>query len=263
MITSIKNRSLISVTGEDSEKFLQSQFTNDIFKVSNKNIQISAFCQHQGKILVLVWVFRMGDSIILSCVDELTDLLLSKLNTFKFFSKVEFQTITDNFFIYGLIGENMDSSFNFYDNLDILVSKDKIDSSSQKYWELSCINFNIPEVFLISSEKFIPQALNLDIDELGVSFSKGCYPGQEVVARMHYLGKPKRRLFHFESMCEPTIGDSITVKESESLRSSGKVIRVAKIHSSYHLLGTLEVKHSANQIYLHNDIKKPLKIIDA
>ena len=53
--------------------------------------------------------------------------------------------------------------------------------------------------FSMTSEKLVPQMLNLDIDEFGVNFSKGCYPGQEVVARLHYLGSAKRRLFAFES----------------------------------------------------------------
>ena len=264
MKTLLKNRKLYKVSGKDANNFLQSQFTNDINIINSKKyIQINAYCQHQGRILALIWVFKHENELYISFLDELAELIVSKFDLYKMMSEVVLEDFTEKLYIYGFIDEKCPECYKIINNLSIFLSKEKLQVSEYFNWEVNSISNMLPEIYPGTSEKFTPQALNLDIDELGVSFSKGCYPGQEVVARMHYLGKPKRRLFHFESMCEPTIGDSITVKESESLKSSGEVIRVAKIHSSYHLLGTLEVKHSANQIYLNNDIKKPLKIIDA
>ena len=260
----IENRRLFKVFGKDAHNFLQSQLTNDLNILNSKKyVQINAYCQHQGRILALIWVFKHENELYISFLDELAELIISKFDLYKMMSEVVFEDFTEKLHIYGYIDEKCPESLKIINNLGIFLSKEKLQVSEYFNWEINCISNMFPEIYLNTSEKFIPQVLNLDIDELGVSFSKGCYPGQEVVARMHYLGKPKRRLFHFESMYEPTIGDSITVKESESLKSSGEVIRVAKIHSGYHLLGTLEVKHSANQIYLNNDIKKPLKIIDA
>jgi len=80
---------------------------------------------------------------------------------------------------------------------------------------------------------------------------------------MHYLGKPKRRLFNFLSESEAIIGDSITVSVSSSLRSSGVVLRVAKIDNHYQLSGTFEISHINDPIYLNDDLNKPLTIIDA
>jgi len=94
-----------------------------------------------------------------------------------------------------------------------------------------------------------------------VSFTKGCYPGQEVVARMHYLGKPKRRLFRFTSKCEVFIGDSLHVNDSKSLKASGQVIRVTKKDTEFHFLGVFELSHIYNQIFLNNDRNKLVKLI--
>jgi len=116
-------------------------------------------------------------------------------------------------------------------------------------------------VNIISTEKYIPQDLNLDIRELGVSFSKGCYPGQEVIARMHYLGKPKRRLYSFSSKFNVKVGDTLNIADSRSLKSSGNVIRVAEIGNLFYFLGNFEVNHTKEKIYLNNDQTKLVNLI--
>jgi folate-binding protein YgfZ len=94
---------------------------------------------------------------------------------------------------------------------------------------LKLVLTQIPEVFLSTSEKFVPQMLNLDIDEVGVNFSKGCYPGQEVVARLHYLGEAKRRLFAFKSESEIQIGDSLYCAPLRLRKQEGIVIKEAEL----------------------------------
>jgi len=262
MIIQLDNRALLKISGEDAQTFLQSQFSNDISEISSKKIQINAYCQHQGKIIVVLWVFVKNDNFYLSFPENLKELVISKLNMFKLMSNVEIEDFSHKVKQYGLIDENYDESFIIKKNLSLLTTRDELDASgSQHHWEKSCIDNNIPEIYRKTSEQFIPQALNLDIDEIGVSFTKGCYPGQEVVARMHYLGKPKRRLFHFSSKCEVAIGDLINVKDSKSLKSSGVVVRVTKTDEKYHLLGIFEIQHISESAYLNNDVNKPLTII--
>jgi folate-binding protein YgfZ len=113
----------------------------------------------------------------------------------------------------------------------------------QDEWTKACIDSYLPEVFLKSSEKFVPQMLNLDINEIGVNFSKGCYPGQEVVARLHYLGEAKRRLFSFKSESEIQIGDSLYCSSSKAAKArgdrykgSGIVVNSVKYNSNFIVL---------------------------
>jgi len=262
MISLLNDRSLIKLSGEDSEVFLQSQFSNDIRKIKGNEIQINAYCQHQGKIIAIIWVFKKDGSYYLSMPNDLKELVLSKLNMFKLMSKVEIEDFSEKVYQYGLIKEDNDKSFKINKNLALLATRELLTGCQERsLWEAECIKEIIPEIYLKMSEKHVPQSLNLDIDEVGVSFTKGCYPGQEVVARMHYLGKPKRRLFRFTSNVEVSIGDSLDVENSESLKSSGQVIRVAKKGSEFHFLGIFEISHIHDHIFLNNDQSKLVKLI--
>jgi len=262
MITKLNNRALLKVSGPDAEVFLQSQFSNDIKQIAKKEIQINAYCQHQGKIIAIIWVFIKKSNYYLSFPLDLKEIVLTKLNMFKLMSHLDIKDCSSTINQYGVIGENRNNSYKINDNLSLLTTRECIlDCSNNFEWELACIKDKIPDVYKSYSEIFIPQALNLDIDLLGVSFTKGCYPGQEVVARMHYLGKPKRRLFCFTSKFEVCIGDNLNVIDSTSLKSSGQIIRVAKKGSEFQFLAVFEVRHINDHIFLNNDQTKLVKII--
>jgi len=262
MLIKLNNRALLKISGEDSQSFLQSQFTNDITRINQDEIQINAYCQHQGKILALLWVFIKNGNYYLSLPSDLKSLVMSKLTLYKLMAKVIIEDFSEKVFQYGLIKENNEYSFKITDNLALLTTREPIaDTQDKSHWEMACINENLPEIYLKTSEKHIPQALNLDIGLMGVSFTKGCYPGQEVVARMHYLGKPKRRLFRFTSNFEVSIGDSLDVKNSKSLKSSGMAIRVVKDVNVFYFFGIFEVSYINDQIFLNNDLSKPVNLL--
>ena len=254
MYTRLNNRSLIKISGRDAEAFLQSQLSNDITKIQDQEVQINAYCQHQGKIIAIIWVFKKNKSYYLSFPAELKELVLSKLKMYKLMSSVDIEDFSEKIYQYGLINENNEESLKINNNLSLLTTRDFFkDFQDESHWELACINENFPEIYLKMSEKHIPQSVNLDIDQRGVSFTKGCYPGQEVVARLHYLGKPKRRLFRFTSDFKVSIGDSLNVKNSNSLKSSGQVMRAASDGNKHYFLGIFEVSYINEQIFLNND----------
>ena len=188
----LKNRSLLKISGKDAEEFIQNQFTNDIGKLDNKKVQINAYCQHQGKIIALFWVIRMDESFLLSFPIDLLERIESRLKMFVIMSDVVIENVSSLFSQIGLINESSQNEFRINDNLALLIE----DSSKQNAelteneitWNKACIDSCLPEIYIKTSEKLVPQMLNLDINEMGVNFSKGCYPGQEVVARLHYLG---------------------------------------------------------------------------
>jgi len=264
MIVELNNRSLLKISGNDAKVFLQSQFSNNINVIQSQEIQLNAYCQHQGKIVAILWVFKKNNNFYISLPSDLKDILVEKLNIFKMMSDVIIEDFSSQINQYGVIDESSDNYFKIINNLSLYTSSKSIVTNADYHlWEKACIDNNLPEINLLNSERFIPQALNLDVNEIGVSFNKGCYPGQEVVARMHYLGKPKRRLFYFLSEFKASIGDLINVQGSKSLKASGVVIRVAKINEKYHLMATFEINHINDSIYLNNDINKPLTVIDA
>jgi len=221
-------RSLIKISGSDAQTFLQGQLSNDINRIDSHSVQINAYCQHQGKVIGLLWVFKKSDDFYLSLPIEISELIIARLKMFRLMSDVNIEDVTNVFNQYGTIDD--DKSLKIKNNIGLLVSEHTVDASSETYfWELECIRNNLPEIYQFNQEKFIPQMLNLDIDEFGVSFTKGCYPGQEVVARMHYLGKAKRRLYSMKSSAIVNVGDQFYTPRSTSLKPTGEVLRSVSI----------------------------------
>ena len=260
----LKNRSLLYISGSDSESFLQAQLSNDISKLSKSEIQINAYCQHQGKIIGLFWVMRYQNGFLLSFPNELLEKIKSRLEMFVIMSEVVIEDLSNHLFQIGLINEKKSDVYILNNKLSIEISdtldKDSDDFADIEEWNKSYFDSSIPEVYTSTSEKLVPQMLNLDINEVGVNFSKGCYPGQEVVARLHYLGSAKRRLFSFKSHNEMQIGDSLYCATSKTAlargdryKGSGMVVSKVKYNSLFYCLATLDVDLIDDEIKLNNE----------
>jgi len=243
----LNDRTLIKISGSDSELFLQNQLSNNINKLDNSKIQFNVYCQHQGKILVLFWVMRLNDYFILSFPAELSEKVTSRLQMFVIMSDVVIEDISEQYNQIGLINESHSNAYSMNEGMSLLIvssgEMNKEINHNDDEWKKACIDSQIPEVYLNTSEKLVPQMLNLDIDELGVSFSKGCYPGQEVVARLHYLGSAKRRLFSFRADQEMSVGDSLFCATSKNAlargdryKGSGIVVSKVKYNSLFHYI---------------------------
>jgi hypothetical protein len=109
------------------------------------------------------------------------------------------------------------------------------------YWELREIQAGIPEVYAKTQEEFVPQMLNLDLLN-GINFKKGCYTGQEIVARTHYLGTVKRRtqLAHVDATTQPNAGDDVLNSNGDIV---GKVVRCSPAYNGgYDLLAEIRLE---------------------
>jgi hypothetical protein len=272
MLIHLDNRSLLKVSGSDAESFLQAQLSNNIEQLDNSSIQLNAYCQHQGKMLALFWVMRSNDDFLLSFPLDLLEIIKSRLQMFVIMSDVTIDDVTDDYLQIGVIDENQNNAFTINDKLSLIITGlnelAKFSMSSKDTWDKACIDSILPEIYLSTSEKMVPQMLNLDIDEIGVNFSKGCFPGQEVVARLHYLGVAKRRLFAFESDSEINVGDALFCSTSKSAKArgarykaSGIVVSKVKYNSQFYCLATLEVASKDEKVKLNNDQGPILKRI--
>ena len=264
MFTDLSNRALLKISGSDAESFLQAQLSNDIGLLDDNKVQISCFCQHQGKIITMFWVMRLNEDFLLSFPTDLEEKVIARLQMFVIMSDVKIENMSKNYRQIGLINELHSNSYSINENLSILItSKDNLKIeilSDHDEWVKALIDAQLPEVFLATSEKLVPQMLNLDVDEFGVNFSKGCYPGQEVVARLHYLGEAKRRLFSFMSESEMQVGDNLYCASSkaakargERYKGSGIVVNKVKFHSIFYCLATLDVDLLSDKITLNNE----------
>jgi folate-binding protein YgfZ len=260
MIIQLTHRTLLKLTGSDVQSFLQGQFSNDINVLEEGVVQLNAYCQHQGKIMALIWVMKRDDEFYLSFPQALSAEIVKKLTMFKMMSDVTIKDVTNELLQFGVVDEVVDGAFviNEQQSIVLVDSANEFKLSDENEWEAACITNEVPEVELVTVEKFVPQLLNLDIDEVGVNFSKGCYPGQEVVARLHYLGKSKRRMRAFECDGEIEVGDELLVTNSTSAKASGIVVRRVKLASKSLCLATVEIAHEDDEITLNNSQKTKL-----
>lgn len=254
MITQLNNRALLNLTGKDVESFLQGQFSNDINALEEGMVQVNAYCQHQGKIIALIWVMKKDEAFYLSFSSDLFTIVSARLNMFKMMSDVLIIDASSELVQLGIIDEEFDGAFklNTHQSVALVSDVEGFKLVDESNWVQACIENGVAEVSLETTEKFVPQFLNLDIDGVGVSFTKGCYPGQEVVARLHYLGKSKRRMRVFTCNSDIKVGDELVVEGSKSTKASGIVIRCVKLKGKFLCLATVEVAHEDDVITLNN-----------
>jgi folate-binding protein YgfZ len=254
MILQLSNRALLKLSGGDTQTFLQGQLSNDIDGLEEGEVQLNAYCQHQGKIIALLWVMKRDDDFYLSFPSDLAEIITKRLTMFKMMSDVTITDVSNELIQLGVIDDDFDSAFKLNDQQSVALVEnvDGVELDNESEWVLACIANSIAEVELKTSEKFVPQLLNLDIDEVGVNFTKGCYPGQEVVARLHYLGKSKRRMRQFECEGEVNVGDELLVAGSKSAKASGIVVRRVKSGDKSTFLATVEVAFEDAAITLNN-----------
>ena len=213
----------IRVSGKDNKKFLQGQLTNDIEKLSDRYMNAS-YCTHQGKVIVNIQVFLSEDDVILLLSKSLSKYFIEKISKYILMSDVKFMLYNEITTLWSL-GVKAKELIREYkieeDKLCSRVSESEyminmcmdntyqiryvnLDSSNTcnfEYNELSETQTCLIDLFRLHTrlkidniEKFIPQVLNSDELET-VSYKKGCYTGQEVIARTHYLGNVKKHTY--------------------------------------------------------------------
>lgn len=268
----LSHLAILEVSGEDSVEFLQNQFTNDVAALSVGKSQFDGWCTPKGRLTALFRVTRVEeDRFLLILPRDLVDAAEKKLKMFVFRSKVAINNLSDSAVRIGLSGPGAEQQLTavteakplpatvddaiitgkctivrlrpgphprFLVVTDLEPAKkiwSHFDVQSAPVgrgaWELLKIRAGVPSIFLKTQESFVPQMVNLQSIN-GLSFQKGCYPGQEVVARMEYLGKLKRKMYsifiHEESTPAPTVGSALYSASSSSAQGAGEVVSVEK-----------------------------------
>lgn len=213
----------IRVSGKDNKKFLQGQLTNDIEKLSDRFMNTS-YCTHQGKVIVNIQVFLSEEDVILLLSKSLSKYFIEKISKYILMSDVKFMLYNEVTALWSLGDKAKELMREYKIEEDKLCSKiseteyminmcmensyqiryvnlGSSNTSKFEYNELSETQTCLIDLFRLHTrlkidniEKFIPQVLNSDELET-VSYKKGCYTGQEVIARTHYLGNVKKHTY--------------------------------------------------------------------
>ncbi len=233
--------------GPDGEKFFQGQTTADFRQVSTIQARDGAYCNPKGRMLASFTAARLDTQTLMlkircDCVAD----GLSVLSKYAVFSKVELRDASDDYVALGLVGPRARESLlkvfpaltladntalaTWVDEQTVILQRDgnrfelwlpatrvgeiwsalrqQARAAGSQVWDALDIEAGTVAVCAATREEFLPQLLNYDLTG-AVSFKKGCYTGQEVVARLHFKGVPKRRLYRAVISGEAKAGDDI------------------------------------------------------
>ena len=206
---------VLRVSGADSAHFLQGQLTNDVQLLDDGRTQLAGYNTPQGRVIALLRLHKSGDAIYALLPADLLERVCTLLRRFVLRSRVDLQVATDL-----QVGWTASTSgppstastqlvaFDYAPGRRVIAAPAETWRSTSRLalanaqphghdeWLAADIRDGQPQVFAAASEAFIPQMLNLDLVG-GISFSKGCYTGQEIVARTQNLGRIKRRTFRY------------------------------------------------------------------
>lgn len=281
---------LVSAHGDDSESFLQGQVTCDCTKVTSKSSQLAAICNQKGRVMTFMRLFQQNSTLYLHMPADRIEDTLSRLRMYIMRAKTTLEDVSDNFVSIGLSGPNAES---LLQSSQITVP-DNVNDSTQKeglciirvagphprfilfgtldvmkklwteldvhaapagpsVWQLLDIQSGIPVIYTSTSELFVPQMINLQIID-AINFKKGCYTGQEVVARMQYLGKLKKQMYiaNITDSDAPLPGTKLYSAAYSETQSCGQIVNAQiTADGSHDVLAVVDIKaHTSGDVHL-------------
>ncbi|MXS79927.1 hypothetical protein SAMN05216317_101161 [Nitrosomonas eutropha] len=251
VLIDLSHLGLIRFSGEETQKFLQGQLSCDVHTTDSGKATYGGYCTPKGRLLssFLLWQNISDYSYLMQLPAELTETIAKRLKMFVLRAKVIIQDHTEDCIRIGVAGKNAHTLLqntlagtvlptkplaiiaipdgqvicHSENRFEILISPahalslwERLSSQARcagaAAWDWLEIQEGVPAIFKATQEQFIPQMINLDAIG-GVNFKKGCYPGQEIVARTQYLGKVKRRMYRAhldsDSPLEIAAGDNL------------------------------------------------------
>jgi tRNA-modifying protein YgfZ len=281
----------LSLTGKDAAKLLQGQITCNVNDINEAKSSLAAMCNPKGRAIATFLLVKSADAFLLVLPVELLETVRKRLQMYVLRSDVKITDSSDELCLLGISEpDKPDHAFLTEIQKDIisvnfpgstirklLIAKldvamhfwsDRVDSQGFRVgrsdeWQYLDIVSGIPWVTMATSEEFIPQMLNLD--KLGgISFNKGCYTGQEIVARTHYLGKSKREMFLAECQTSalPEPNSSIVNRDSEEQEVAGKVLLAQLDGQGCKMLVILQIAEPVyDNLGLQDDTHTQLKLL--
>ena len=243
---------VIRAHGEEAGHYLQGQVSCDLREVDQQGHRNGMHLTLKGRGLVSARIVRDGDDYLLLCPADLSEAVIKALMKYRLRAKVEF-TVDDGVVVLGLAGnlpaeapdhgnsaetdQGLWLRYPFTDHALLLVKQDNAEhvwqtlatnraTTGANGWQLADIDAGEGMVYPGAQDLFLPQVLNYDVTA-GVNFKKGCYTGQEVVARMHFKGKLKQRMQRINYRADVDLAPGETLRDSNS-KAAGEVVSAAR-----------------------------------
>src|SRR5216683_1619692 len=213
LVADLSHNALIGVTGDDAAGFLHGQFTNDVESLAAGHAQWNGWCSPKGRLLATFLLLRTADRFLLMLPAEIAPAIAKRLTMYVLRSKVKIVDETELYARIGLAGARAAQSVaSHWGRTPAAMQSVEKDGAI-------CVALGGDRF-----DAFVPQMANFDLVG-GVSFTKGCYPGQEIVARTQYRGILKRRmaLAHLGDGDRPAPGQSV-FSSSFGAQAAGTIV---------------------------------------
>lgn len=223
---------LVQVSGEDAITFIHGQFSHDIVSLKASEARYAGYCTPEGRLLGIMQAWKSEGSVLLMMPRDILPALIRRLQIYILRAKVTLTDVSERFALYGLGGkkapEIMQTVFSqlpertgnkaecvagtliqladaFGTPRFLWIAPmheaatigsalfSTLSLADDETWELGEIEAGMPQVYEATQNRFVPQMMNMELVD-AMSFTKGCYPGQEIVARTQYRGTLKRRM---------------------------------------------------------------------
>ncbi|MCS6787162.1 MAG: folate-binding protein YgfZ [Thiobacillaceae bacterium] len=285
VVADLSHYGLIALTGEEAQAFLHGQITNDLRPLTDAQAVYAGYCSAKGRLLANFLVFRRGGTLYLLLPRVLSEPIRRRLSMFVLRSRVKLADAGDDWVILGLNGPGAQALVSAHfgvippepmsvvhtdsgwavrlapDRFDLVVAPPAAPALWQALraqarpvgapaWDWLMVRAGVPVILPATQDQFVPQMVNLEVLG-GVSFHKGCYPGQEIVARSQYLGKLKRRMYLAHVDAEAAAGTELYSPDLPG-QACGQVINAAPApEGGTDVLAVMQVtSHEAGEVHL-------------
>lgn len=282
----LRDAALIAVSGPDAAAFLHAQLTSDVAGMRGECIQYSGYCSPKGRLLATLIVWHTADAFLLQLPKAAAAAIRARLAKYVLRARVTLADAPERFRLFGLAGPQAqsvgaslagavpgsDRDITSRDGLALarlssrrclLLASGAEDPALEarvgaaplaaEEWARMDIEDGVPWITPDTEDRFVPQMVNLDLLG-GLSFSKGCYPGQEIVARMHYLGRLKQRMYRLSvpaGALPPSVGDPLFSARFGAEQACGTLINVSPAPGgAYDALAVMQIE-SAREGSVH------------
>ena len=280
---------------------MQGQFTNDVDTVDENHSQLSAICNNKGRMIANFRLFKHQQNYFISIKNDLTDKTIQHLQNYILRAQVAIQDISEQLIHIGISGDNATELLSpFIENINIDIDSVTFNDDyiaicitgtkpryeifcslkqakslwqqvlqraiivSPSVWDYLNIQAGLPLIDTNTSEEFVPQMANMELVN-GVSFTKGCFTGQEIIARTHYLGKQKRRTYHIkiDSTTRPKSGDHLATDTSTENQYTGTLVSVYQTAENiYEALAVIQIKSAEESQLKLKDADSKISLLE-
>lgn len=282
-IAALPQYALLRFSGADAQAFLHAQLTCDVQALQPGTSIYGGYCTPKGRLLATFLLWRDADGYTMQLPSVLAEPIRKRLAMYILRSKVKAEDLTSLQGCAGIAGPDAAQAVAALggvipqqlrgvtmnngictihlspDRYLVMLPRaqiDALDPAVAGAWEQLDIVAGIPLIVPETQEEFVPQMVNLDLIG-GLSYTKGCYPGQEIVARTHYLGRLKQRMYRVQLASAAAPGDKLYCEELGD-QASGRIVSCAHIADSRHeALAVLQTANARTAQYHLGSLQGP------